>query len=165
MGPLLAYLGRERLPVAALARLYAQSGAAPGFVAAVIMALGQLDPAITYRAAWLLRKAAAKAHLDGQDWARIAELADASGHWIHRLTMCQLFAESACPPALRAQVFPFLQRCFVDRRVIIRAWALTAMLLFRNDPAYRPAIQRTLRAARRDPGKSMQARLRRLQVA
>jgi hypothetical protein len=165
MSPLLASLGREGVNVAALARLQAHSGAKPGFVSEVITVLGQLDPEVAYRAVWLLRKAAAESRLDERDWARIAELVDASDHWIYRLTLCQLFAEAACLPALRAQVFPFLQRCFTDRRVIIRAWALSAMLRFRDDPVYRLAIQRTLRIAQRDPAKSMQARLRRLQAA
>lgn len=162
MHPLLRDLGRERLSVATLERLHAQSGAQPGFVAAVISALGQLDPDIAYQAVWLLRKAAAESRLSETDLARIAELVDASPHWIYRLTMCQLFAETGCPAALRDQLFPFLCQCFNDRRVIIRAWALTAMLRFGEDPAFRREIRQNRRTAERDPAKSMQARLRHL---
>lgn len=160
MHPLLHELGRERLSIAALARLHARSGTQPGFVAAAISALGQLDSEIAYQAVWLLRKAAAESRLSEADLARIVELVDASPHWIYRLTMCQLFAETGCPAALRDQLFPFLRQCFTDRRVIIRAWALTAMMWFADDPAYRREIRQNLRTAGRDSAKSMQARLR-----
>lgn len=162
MSPLLEYLARERVTAAALESVYGQSGARPEFVPGLIAVLGQLDPNVAYRAVCLLRRAAAESPLREDDWRRIAELVDGSEHWLYRLTMCQLFAEAACPPALREQVFPFLQRCFADRRVIVRAWALTAMARFRDDPAYRQEIQRLWRTAKRDPRKSMQARLRRI---
>lgn len=162
MGPLIESLGREHLPVAALRAIHAQWRARPEFASQLISALGQLDPAVACRAVWLLRRQAAESPLRESELARIVELVDGSEHWIYRLTLCQLFAATGCPPASRDDLFPFLQRCFADRRVIIRAWALTAMLRFRDDPAYRRAIRQCERQAQRDPGKAMQARLRQL---
>jgi hypothetical protein len=162
MGSLLESLGRERLPVSTLQKLLDQWSARPEFVAQTISALGQLDADLAYQAVWLLRRPAEESRLGEPDLARIVELVDASPHWIYRLTMCQLFAETGCPAALRDQLFPFLRQCFTDRRVIIRAWALTAMTRFEDDPVYRPEIRQCRRAAARDRAKSMQARLRHL---
>jgi hypothetical protein len=162
MPALLEVLSRDRLTAPELAEIFARHQARPGFVAETLATLEQLDPDHACRAVWLLRKSAAETPLSESDLGRIVELVDASGHWIYQLTLCQLFSETGCPPALRDQLIPFLQRCFSNPRVFIRAWSLTAMNRFRDDPAYRSAIRQCERVARRDPAKSMQARLRHL---
>lgn len=162
MSTLLAHLGREHCPVAELSQLLARHSGRREFASELIAVLPQLDPETTHRAAWLLRQLAADHPLDERDLARIAEQTDASDHWLFRLTYCQFWAETACPPPLRDQVFPYLQLCAADRRVIVRAWALSAMLHFQSDRAYRKQVRVSLRTAQRDPSKAMQARLRQL---
>jgi len=76
--------------------------------------------------------------------------------------VCQLFSRCACPVSRREDVFPFLQDCLHDRRVIVRAWALTALWQFRDDQRFRAKILAARREAEEDAGKAMVARLRRL---
>lgn len=162
MSVLLGYLGRERLTVTQLEQLYEQGKARPGFVDDVIAALGQLDPENAHRALWLLRKIAGEAGLDAAAISRVMEYVDVSTHWLFRLTLCQLLAETKCPPALADEVFSFLKKSFGDRRVIVRAWALTAVLQLPRRREREGKIREMVRTAERDPAKSMQARLRRL---
>jgi len=162
MNPLLELIGRDGVDVTALRSVYDRCGAHPKFVSHAIGTLGQLASDDAWRAVWLLKRAVADLDLNGEDLRKIAELVDSSDHWVFRLTTCQLLAATGCPPELREQVFPFLQRCFGDRRTIIRAWALSGLIGFESDPLYRGSIQQMKRAAQRDSSKSMQARLRRL---
>jgi hypothetical protein len=162
MSALLEYLGRDGVDVSSLRSLYERLGAREEFVRDVIGALGQLDTQEAWRAVWLLKRSAADSKLGRDDLRKIAELVDSSEHWVFRLTMCQLFAETGCFREFREQVFSFLQRNFDDRRAIIRAWALSAMADFEGDPLYRRSIQQMRRAAEQDHSKAMQARLRRL---
>lgn len=162
MSALLALLSRDRLTSRDLDDLHAQFHTRPDLISDLIAALDQLDADIAYRAMTLLLKIARSSLLSARDFTRIADRLDASDHWIYRLTACQLLAAQPIPHDLGGDVFPFLQRCLTDRRVIIRAWALTAMLPFRRDPRFRPAVAAALRLARRDPAKSMQARLRQI---
>jgi hypothetical protein len=149
--------------VAELKSLYDRFKARPEFVAEVITTLHQLEPEAAWRAVWLLRRAAAESKLHQPDLGKIAGFIDGSDHWIFRLALCQLFSEAGVFPELREPVFPFLQRCFADRRVILRAWALTAMMGLEEDPAYRRTVRRLRRVAGHDSSKVMQARLRRLE--
>lgn len=165
MSALLSHLSRPHLTALDLSSLYTQFRTRPDFTADLIAALDHLDPDLTHRALSLLTQLARTSPLAPEDLARIADRLDASEHWLHRLTACQLLSSTPIPPELGSDVVPFLQRCFTDRRVIIRAWALTAMLPFRTDPRFRPDVLAALRLARRDPAKSMQARLRQLNLA
>jgi hypothetical protein len=162
MSALLQHLTRAHLPASALRSLYAQFHTSPTFIPDLISALDHLDPDLTHRALSLLTQAARTSPLSLEHLARIADRLDASDHWLHRLTACQLLAAAPLPLELAEDVFPFLQRAFTDHRVIIRAWALTAMLSFRDHPRFRPDVLAALRVARRDPAKSMQARLRQI---
>ena len=163
MPALLAHLARDRLTARDLNALFTQFHAQPDFARDLISALDQLDPDLTYRALSLLLKLARASLLSSADLARLIDRLDASDHWLHRLTACQLLAAQPLPPDLGPDIFPFLERCFGDRRVIIRAWALTAMMAFQSHPRFRAATRAALRTARRDPAKSMQARLRQIQ--
>lgn len=160
MSVLLGYLGRERVSAAQLERLYEQGKARPGFATEVVAALAQLDPDIAHRAVWLLRKLAGETRLDDAAMRRVVEYIDASGHWIFRLTLCQLFAETDCPRDVADDVRAFLRKNVEDRRVIIRAWALTALMRMPRELVSESERQQLWRAAERDPAKSMQARLR-----
>ncbi len=162
MSAVLPHLTRPHLSARDLASFYTHFHADPDFISDLIAALDHLDPDLTHRALSLLTKTARSSPLPTPDLARIVDRLDASDHWLHRLTACQLLSAQPIPTELGDDVFPFLQRCFTDRRVIIRAWALTAMLSLRRDPRFRPAVAAALRLARRDPAKSMQARLRQI---
>jgi hypothetical protein len=162
MAAVLNHLSRERLTARDLDALYTRLHAHPDFAAELISALDQLDAHLTYRALALLLKLARASALSPQHLPRIADRLDASDHWLHRLIACQLLAAVPLPLAFADDIMPFLERSFDDRRVIVRAWALTAMLSFRRDPRFRSTVLAALHRARRDPAKSMQARLRQI---
>ena len=162
MSALLPHLSRDHLTARDLNACYDHFRTRPDFIPDLISALDQLDPDLTYRALALVLKLARTSPLSSEDLARIVDRLDASDHWLHRLTACQLLSAARLPPELGSDIVPFLQRCFTDRRVIIRAWALTAMLSFRSDPRFRSTVDASLRLARRDRAKSMQARLRQI---
>ena len=155
-------LERDDTKVAVLEQLYQENRARARFVPEVVSLLEQLDDAIAWRALWLLHRAAEDGPIPEAELVRVAEMAGAFNHWAWRLLLCQLFGTLACPPRAREELFPFLQDCFSDRRVIVRAWALSAMWFFRHEPEFKGSISRCLRVAQRDPGKAMQARLRQL---
>ncbi|HEY5551481.1 MAG TPA: hypothetical protein VIK52_06320 [Opitutaceae bacterium] len=148
--------------VRALRIRYEQSRLVPGFFAEVATALELLDGDASWRAVWFLRQAADECLLSEADIKKVPRNVEASRHWAARLLLCQIFAQVECPESERETVFEFLVKCFADRRVIIRAWALSAMWPLRRDPRFRNEVQRCMRAARKDPGKAMQARLRHL---
>lgn len=152
----------EHTTVATLRRLYAQNRAARGFLSEVATLLEVLDEDAAWRAVWILKTAAEDDLLGVREIETVARNIEVSRHWAARLLLCQLFAQVECPESERENFVGFLLKCFEDRRGIVRAWALSAMWRFRRDPRFRSEIQRCLRAARKDPGKAMQARLRQL---
>jgi hypothetical protein len=164
MRNLLDLLGKPSVNVAALERIYGGFGNAPGFVASAISAMRQLDAEVAWRATALLRRCAQDGRLSESDLAEIAASADEVTQWIARLNLCQVFAITGCPESIREQVFPFLVNCYEDRRVIIRAWAISSLVTFQSDPAYAKEISVLVRRAGFDPQKSMQARLRQLKL-
>ena len=153
---------RKDAKVATLERLYIENRECERFVSDIVSLLGQLDDDIAWRALWLLRRATKDMPIPVPALIRVAESARAYRHWTWRLLMCQLFGTVQCPSSAREEFFPFLQDCFSDRRIIVRAWALSSMWLFRDDPDFRSRTLHCMRVARNDTGKSMQARLRRL---
>ncbi|HUG13071.1 MAG TPA: hypothetical protein VMM36_18790 [Opitutaceae bacterium] len=152
----------EDTTVATLCELYARNRDAPGFLAAVATLLEVLEEDTAWRAVWILKAAAEEGVLGVREIEIVARNLDVSRHWAARLILCQLFARVDCPEAEREILFCFLLKCFEDRRVIVRAWALSAMWRFRRDPRFRTEIERCMRAAGKDPGKAMHARLRQL---
>lgn len=162
MSNLVDRLSKERVSVATLQHLYAACADAPNFSRELMSSLDVLDDDQLWRALWLLRQLAEDGRLGDAPLARLSSQADGFRHWAARLILCQLYAVVRCPPESRDAVYAFLRECFSDRRVITRAWALTALQPFRTDSRYRPEITAMLRKARQDPGKAMQARLRQL---
>lgn len=150
----------ENVKVADLRVVYSQNRSRPAFPAEATSLLEQLDEDVAWRAVWLLCRSAEEGLLTEHEQRRVAESIDASRHWAWRLLVCQLFGRVECVEDRRDEVFPFLQSCFRDRRPIVRAWALTAMWLFRTDRRYRREILRTMREARKDRAASMIARVR-----
>ncbi len=164
MAGMLTVLARDDVTVPALRRIYDAYGAQAGFAAELISAARLLDAEIAWRAYWLLSHCAREHRLTDAELRRIAGIADEATHWISRARLCQLFAATGCPPEARAQLFPFLQRCCDDRLIVLRAWALSALYQFRDDPDYAAEIRGLVKNAKLDPGKAMQARLRRLGI-
>ncbi len=162
MKSLEALLAVSSLSVAELDRIYGAWGKGPDFLSAAVSALRQLDPDRAWRAVWLMRRCARDQGFPEQEFARLASSIEEYTHWLARLTLCQLLAETGCPRAHREAVYPFLIESFSDRRVIVRAWAISALVKFEDDSRYRQNIRGLRRAANQDPAKSMQARLRHL---
>lgn len=162
MNNLLSLLAKDSASVAVLEAIYAGERDHPEFAIDAIWALRQLDADSAWRAVWLLMRLAQEQRLSETELTRIAECAEEQTQWISRLAICQLFSAMRCPVSARETLFPFLADCFADRRVIVRAWAISALASFREDPAYRSQVIAMFRQARSDPRKSMQARLRHL---
>lgn len=150
------------MKVADLERLYASGGSTRDLVESALHALRHLDPDLAWRAVWILRRAAADGHVNADVAARVATCAEEFTHWAARLTLCQLFAVRGCPVPAQDSLFPYLVECFADRRPIVRAWALSAMLSLEGNPEFQSEIDACLAQARLDPTPSVQARLRRL---
>lgn len=95
----------------------------------------------------------------------LAERAPGCPEWRARLTLCQIFGANACPEPARPSLVPWLRDCcFRDRRVIVRAWAVSAIWQIRGDPRYRSDWQAMSAEAARESAPSMRARLRRLEA-
>ena len=165
MNNLLDLLAKESVKVAALERIYAETHEHPEFAAAAIRAMRQLDSDIAWRAVWLLKRLARDRKLSEADQVRLALCADELPHWASRLNLCQLFATTGCPRSGRDALYPYLVECFANRRVMIRAWAISSLAEFQDDPKYRKQVAAMVRKARMDSGGSMIARLRQLAAA
>lgn len=162
MNGLFILLNREEIKVADLERIYVAQGCDGSFASDAIGAMRQLDAELAWHAAWLLKRRARDRGLAPEDLVRLARCADEMPHWAARLCLCQLFAATGCPAEVRDALYPYLAECFAHRSPIIRAWALTALMPFKNDRIYQHSVDAMLRKARRDPAGSVQARLRRL---
>lgn len=154
-----------RAPSTSLARL--RSLPPPSDLAAHLRALARIlslgDPAPARLAAWLLLRDAPSAHRDAPELARAIEAALGCDGWTVRLQTCHLLARIDCPPSLHDDAVAFLENAFTDRRVIVRAWALTALeRSSRVDTSLRPRYRKLRDLAARDAAPSMRARLRRL---
>lgn len=150
------------MSVAGLYDIYVSLRPHPEFAADCVWALRQLDAEKAWRAAWLLKRLAQDGRLSDAELGAIAELSEEVNHWLARLMLCQLFAAAGCPDTFRGSLYPYLRECAGDQRVIVRAWAITALLRFRTVPGRRAEVDSLLRAARLEPSKAMRARLRRL---
>ncbi len=115
--------------------------------------------------AWLLRKQAdAAGGLPAGDWAVALDGLGGVTAWEARLELCQMLA--AHPELFDAaptDVAEFLRDCARDAKPFVRAWAVTAFHgLGKRHAAFRAEARRLVAAARKDPAKSVQARLRHL---
>lgn len=162
MPHLFLLLAQDSLKVAHLERIYLAHCANPALASDAFRAMRQLDSDLAWRAVWLLKRLARDGKLGEADVTRLALCAEELPHWAARLNLCQLLAETGCPIEARETLFPYLEESFTNRRVIIRAWALSVLVGFRDDARLRPRIDGMLRQARADPNPSMKARLRHL---
>ncbi len=162
MNSLPGLLGKDSVKVAHLERIYAAHGAAPGFAADAISAMRQLDAEVAWRAIWLLKRLARDHRLEAADLVRVTRCADEMPHWASRLNLCQLLAATGCPTETREAIYPYLVECFADRRPMVRAWAVSVLVGFKDEERYREPIRAMLRVARADEAGSIRARLRQL---
>ncbi len=142
-----------------LERLYSVDRHRQGFLEQAVKLTEVMEEEQAWRALWLLRRAAEDGALPQRDLIRVVENLGLTRHWTWRLVACQLLAAVDCPRAERDSVADFLSECFEDRRVIVRAWALSALCRGWSEDE---RTKRCMAAARRDPAKAMQARLRHL---
>jgi len=161
MSYLLPLTSEHRVSVRSLENIYAAHGHREEFVGDVFRLFDLLDHENLWQPLWLLKACARDNRLSEDRVAQLVGHLDGFTHWISRLTLCQLLAQTGCPAALRDDVYPVLADCFSDRRVIIRAWALSALIRF-DEPRFQKPVATMLRSAQKDPNKSMQARLRKL---
>ena len=162
MNSLRSLLGKDSVKVAQLEGIYAAHGASQSFVADVISAMRQLDADVAWRAVWLLKRHARNRKLTEGNLVQLAQCAEEMPHWAARLNLCQLFGTTGCPVAAREALYPYLIECFANRRPMIRAWAISALVGFQSDERYRQPVAAMLRKARTESAGSMIARLRRL---
>lgn len=162
MNPLFLLLARDSLKVSQLEQIYLACREKPDLAANAISAMRQLDSDLAWRAVWVLKQLARDHKLSESDLTRLALCADEVSHWAARLNLCQLFGHTGCPVEARETLFPYLVESFMNRRVIIRAWAITVLVGFREEEKFRSRIDAMLRQARADPNASMKARLRNL---
>lgn len=160
MNALLSLLAQDSIKVAQLERIYAAHCLAPGLPADAMTAMRLLDSDLAWRAVWILKQLARERKLTEPHLIQLARCAGEMRHWASRLNLCQLFSMTGCPAAAREELYPYLVECFANRRVMIRAWAISAMIGFQADLAYRKPVAAMLRQAQADPGSSMKARLR-----
>ena len=161
MSELTPLLSRQRLTAAQLGEIHAAFAARDGFVEELLRTLPLLDPEHVRRPLGLLRMIAEDRGLAAAEVSQLIQHFDLMNHWLARLLCCQLLAITGCPRQDEDDAFPFLADCFRDRRVIIRAWAITVLSRF-TGAHHRKAVASMIASARKDPAKSMQARLRQL---
>lgn len=162
MHSLLPLLAKENVKIANLERIYAAHGGQPGFADAALSAMRLLDPELAWRAVWLLKQLALDGKLGATELERLARSADELTHWASQLDLCQLFARTGVPSSVRELTYPFFLECTSNKRVIIRAWAISVLVTFCDDPKYRKSVAALLREAKKDAAPSMIARLRHL---
>lgn len=161
MSELTSLLSRPRLTATQLGEIHTAFATRDGFVEDLLRALPLLDQEHVCRPLGLLRMTAQDRGLDTSDISKLIQHVDLMDHWLARLLCCQLLAITGCPRKDEDDAFPFLADCFRDRRGIIRAWAITVLSHF-TGADHRKAIASMFTVARKDPAKSMQARLRHL---
>jgi hypothetical protein len=164
MSDLVSMLAAESVSVAELERIHLVFRDGPTFEADAIFAMRQLDSGLAWRAATLLRRLAQDGRLGDDSLVRIAESADEVTHWIARLNLCQLFSVAGCPRSARESLFPFLEAACAEKRVLVRAWAVSAYATFADDPRYRRGVLEMIRKAKKERAKAMMARLRHIRV-
>lgn len=155
----------RRLTVAQLRRIFARESGGPNFSPLLAEAVASGAPQLERNGAWLLGRFVDKeGGIAAKDWEVVLDGLAGVKDWVARLELCQILARH---PALLAAapdvVAHYLRDCVRDPKPFVRAWAYAAWhALGKTHAAYRAEARRVLAAARRDPPKSVQARLRQL---
>jgi len=151
--------------VAWLERIYRREAGRKNFSHDLAEAVASGSPALERGGAWLLRRLVAeKGSLSATDWELVVDGLAGVRSWLARLELCQLLAghpemTEAAPEAIAV----FLRKCADGPNIFVRAWAVTAFhALGKRHRAYGAEAKRWVAKARKDPAKSVQARLRHL---
>jgi len=153
------------LTVARLETFHQRHRGERNFTRTVAEAVTSGSPVLERAGGWLLRRhAAATGGLPAEDWAAVLDGLDGVRSWAGRLLLCQMLAEQpGLWAAAPADVAAFLRSCTGDRQPTVRAWSVCAFhRLARRHPEFRTEARGLVAAARRDPAKCVQARLRHL---
>ena len=155
-----------RMKVAQLAACYRRHCLRKNFNREVAEAVVSGSPALERAGAWLLAShLQAGGTLAPADWEIVVNGLDGVRAWTARLELCQLLARrpellDAAPEAFAE----FVRSCAADPKPFVRAWGLCALhALGERHAAWRPEARRALARGRKDPAKSVQARLRQLE--
>ncbi|MFM7180448.1 MAG: hypothetical protein ACKO2G_03165 [Verrucomicrobiales bacterium] len=133
------------------------------FLREVVRALDGLDEDSAWRALWLIKRQAMESPLEKALLIDLAKRSPGFREWRARLTLCQLFSITGYPSPSREILVPWLEQCFLDRRVIVRAWAVSALWHLREDRPHRHVWEKCFAQASTEDAPSMRARLRRLE--
>jgi hypothetical protein len=155
-----------RLTVARLEECYRRHCLRKNFSNEVAEAVASGSPPLERAGAWLLvRLGRERGGVPAADWEIVVNGLDGVREWTARLQLCQLLGErpelmDAAPGAIAE----FVRNCAADPKPFVRAWGISAFqALGRRHPEHRAEARRWLARGRRDPAKSVQARLRRLE--
>jgi len=153
------------LTVAQLDALHRSHRGDNNYSRTVAEAVASGSPVLERAGAWLLRRLVAdRGGCPAEDWAVVVDALGGVRSWAGRLILCQLLSEQpALMHAAPADVADFLRSCVADAKPTVRAWSINAFhQLARQHPDFRAEARRLVAAARRDPAKCVQARLRHL---
>jgi hypothetical protein len=156
---------RPLLTVAQLAAIHRRERGGKNYARTLAEAVASGSPALERAGAWLLRREAAdRGGLPAADWQVVVDALRDVRSWAGRLLLCQLLsAQPALMDAAPDEAAGFLRDRANDPKPTVRAWSVDAFhRLARRHAAFRPEARRLVRAARRDPAKCVQARLRHL---
>ncbi len=154
-----------RMTVARLEACYRRHCLRKNFTREVAEAVASGSSALERAGAWLLvRFAREGGGLAPTDWEIVVNGLDGVHAWTARLQLCQLLAaQPELAAAAPGEIADFVRTCADDAKPFVRAWGVTAFYaLGRTYPALRAEAKRVVAKARKDPMKSMQARLRHL---
>ena len=155
-----------RMTVARLEVLYRQYCLRKNFTREVAEAVASGSAALERAGAWLLMRVAREpGGLPAGDWEIVVNGLDGVRAWTARLQLCQLLAaQPALVEAAPEEIVEFVRGCATDPKPFVRAWGISAFhALGRQQVSYRPEARRWLARGRKDPAKSVQARMRRLE--
>jgi len=165
-GMLLDELEAEpRMTVARLEACYRRHCLRKNFSHEVAEAVASGSPPLERAGAWLLVRAARETGgVVAADWEIVVNGLDGVRAWTARLQLCQLLAaRPELADAAPGAIAEFLRDCAADPKPFVRAWGISAFhFLGRRHAAHRAEARRWLARGRRDPAKSVQARLRQL---
>lgn len=158
----------ESEPKATVARLeviYRREAGRKNLSRDLAEAVASGSPVLERSGAWLLRRLVDETGpLPPAEWELVVDGLAGMRSWVARLELCQLLAghpelSDAAPEAIAE----FSRACAADPKPFVRAWGVTAFhALGKRHGAYRAEAKRWLAKARKDPAKSVQARLRQL---
>jgi hypothetical protein len=156
------------MTVAHLERIYARESGRAGFSHLLAEAVASGSPVLERNGAWLLRRLVDDSgQLAPADWELVVDGLGGVRDWVARLELCRIIADHpGLTLATSDSITDFLRSCAGDKKPFVRAWGVTAWhILGRAHPAHRAEARRWMAKARRDPAKSVQARLRHLSAS